>query len=414
MKDKSTKKDKKYVRGQYTKAEKILVRVLVFLRDIKSIWKYGQAYIFDTNMLVSNGKRDSRQRSLFTINRNYWATETTFREANSLIFDKQYTRIFNHSLKELSFGKLREHYPNTCPLYYNYISAMHNPAIVWGENFDAELIVRALIKNKTLTAEEDKINQVVSSRLSQKKYQGEETDKIMRLLRKTNVNMLSKKREAIRKEDKNYFNDLKSLSLALLYCLQRKKNVTFITSDSDFLSIIFDLFATVIQQSTFSMKILPSLDDEKKRDLLKKKRLPFFLDSFEFIKHMENYTADVYADNWKKDYLIFKIKYWDIPTQKYTTLDFRFDTTIREIFLNSHGGLFCPCAKNNENGNWLAYMYWWPPSSVHSIKTLKVVVRAKNGIIKEDAYVTEPNHAAYCRYPQEDAAGNLMFFSNFT
>lgn len=414
MENKDNNKDKRYVRGQYSKAEKIWVKCLIFLRDIRAIWKYGQAYVFDTNMIVANQRADKRHLKLFTLNRNYWATETTFREANSLIFDKKYKRIFNHKLKELSFGKLREYYPNTCPLYYNYISAMHNPAIVWGENFDAELVVRSLIKNKTLTKEEEKINQIVSSRLSQKKYKEEDTDKVLRFLRKTNVNMLSKKREAIRKDDKNYFNDLKSLSLALLYCLQRKKNVTFITSDSDFLSIIFDLFATVIQQSTFSMKILPSLDDPKKRDLMNKKRITFFLDSFEFVKHMEKYTADVYADNWKKDFLIFKIKYWDIPTQKYTTLDFRFDPTIREIFLNSHGSLFCPCAKNNENGNWLAYMYWWPPTSVHNLKTLKVVVRAKNGIIKENAFVTDDNHTAYCRYPQEDAKGNLIFFSNFT
>lgn len=59
-------------------------------------------------------------------------------------------------------------------------------------------------------------------------------------------------------------------------------------------------------------------------------------------------------------------------------------------------------------------MYWWPPSSIHNIQTLKVVVRAKNGIIKEDALVTDANHSAYCRYPQEDAKGNLKFFSNFT
>lgn len=414
MKNEKNKKDKRYIKGNYTKAEKLWVKFLIFLRDIRSIWKYGQAYIFDTNMIITHDKVDNRYKKLFTLNRNYWATETTFKEANTLISDKNYRRILNRKLKELSFGTLREYYPNTCPLYYNYISAMHNPAIVWGENFSAELIIKSLIKNGVLTKEEEKMNIRVTSHLRQSRHKEEDNDDFLKLLRDANISNLSKKRSAIRKDDKNYFNDLKSLALALLYCLQRKRNVTFVTSDSDFLNLIFDVFSTVIQQSTFSMKILPLLDDDKKRDLMKKKRLTFFLDSFEFVKHMENYTADTFADNWKKDFLIFKVKYWDIPTQKYTTLEFRFDETMRHIFLNSHGTLFCPCARNNENGNWLAYMYWWPPSSIHNIQTLKVVVRAKNGIIKEDALVTDANHSAYCRYPQEDAKGNLKFFSNFT
>ena len=191
-------------------------------------------------------------------------------------------------------------------------------------------------------------------------------------------------------------------------------NVTFVTSDSDFLNLIFDIFSTVIQQSTFNTKILSLINDNTKLYLLKNKRQTFFLDSFEFLKYMQNLMTDAFADNWKKDFLIFKIKYWDISTQKYITLEFRFDETMRNIFLNSHGNLFCPCAKNNENGNWLAFMYWWPPSSVHNLHILKVVVRAKNGIIKENTMIRDDNHSAYCKYPQEDAKGNLKFFSNFT
>jgi len=407
-------KDRRYVKGKYTKAEKVWVRLLIFFRDIRSFFKYGQAYVFDTNMLVANTSLDKRYLNFFTLNRNYWATETAFKEANSLIFDKKYKRVFNHKLKELSFGTLREYYPNSCPLYYNYISAMHNPAIVWGENFGAERVIKTLIKNGSLTQEEQQINMRMISRLNEKKGMETIGDDVYALLRKANISNLSKKRQAIREKDANYFNDLKSLSLALLYCLQRKINVTFVTSDSDFLNIIFNLFPTVIQQFSFSEKILHKLGEQKKRDLMKGKRLTYFLDSFKFRKEMEKYSSDIFADNWKKDFLIFKIKYWDIPSQKYTTLDFRFDETTRFIFLNSHGNLFCPCAKNNENGNWLAYMYWWPPDSIHSIDVLKVVVRAKNGIIKEDARVSDANHAAYCRYPKEDSKGNLIFFSNFT
>lgn len=414
MKNGNDKKDKRYVKGKYTKTQKVWIKFLIFARDIRSIWKYGQAYVFDTNMIITHDKVDNRYKKLITINRNYWATETTIKEADTLISDKKYKRILDRKVKELSFGTLREYYPNTCPLYYNYISAMHNPAIVWGENFSAELIVKSLIKNGVLTKEEEKINRVVTSDLGQNKYKEEDSDNLLKLLREANISNLSKKRSAIRKDDKNYFNDLKSLTLALLYCLQRKRNVTLVTSDSDFLNLIFDIFSTVIQQSTFNVKILPLLDDDKKRDLMNKKRHTFFLDSFEFVKYMENYMADTFADNWKKDFLIFKVKYWDIPTQKYTTLEFRFDDTMRLVFLNSHGNLFCPCAKNNENGNWLAYMYWWPPNSIHNMRTLKVVARAKNGIIKQDTLVKDAVHTAHCRYPQEDAKGNLKFFSNFT
>lgn len=416
MRNKTLKnEDKRYIKGKYTKVEKIWIKILIFLRDIHSILKYKQAYIFDTNMFVTHDKSDKRYLKLFTLNRNYWVTETTFKEANFLIFHKKYKYIFNHKFKELSFAKLREYYPNTCPLYYNYISAMHNPAIVWGENFSAELIIRLLIKNGTLTKEELKINKRVTSHLSSTKYKEEDeedTDKILKLLREVNVKNLAKKRNAIRKDDKNYFNDLKSLALVLLYCLQRKTNVTFITSDSDFLSLIFDIFSTVIQQSSFARQILPQLDDDKKRDLIKKKSHTFFLNSFDFVKYMEDCMTDAFADNWKKDFVIFKIKYWDIPKQRYITLEFRFNETMRHIFLNSYGNFFCPFAKNNENGNWLTYI-WWPPSSVHNMHILKVVVRAKNGIIKENTMVRDDIHTAYCRYPQEDAKGNLKFFSHF-
>ncbi len=407
------KNHKRYIKGKYTKIAKFWVKFLILFRDLCSILKYGQAYIFDTNMIVADKNIDNRYKKLFTINRNYWATETTFKESNILISDKGYKRILNRKIKKLSFGTLREYYPNTCPLYYNYITAMHNPAIVWGENFSAELIIKSLIKNGILTKKEDKINRVVTSELRHKKYKEEENDDILKLLRKTNINNLSKKRNAIRKNDKNYFNDLKSLALSLLYCLQRKRNVTFVTSDSDFLNLIFDIFSEITQQSTFKVKILPLLDNDKKRDLMNKKKHTFFINSFEFTKYMTNYINEAFADNWKKDFIIFKIKYWDIPTKKYTTLEFRFDNTMRLIFLNSHGNLFCPCVKNNENGNWTAYMYWWPPSSIHNIDILKVAVRAKNGIIKQDTFVKDAVHTKYCRYPKEDSRGNTKFFSSF-
>lgn len=404
--------DKKYTKGEYTNAERIWIKILIFFRDIRSILRYKQAYIFDTNMLVTRNKSDKRYLKLFTLNRNYWVTMATFKEANFLIFHKKYKYIFNHKFKELSFAKLREYYPNTCPLYYNYISAMNNPAIVWGENFSAEFIIRSLIKNRVLTEEELEINKRVISTLNSEKYKDEDADEIHRLLREVNIRYLDKKRSAIRKDDKNYFNDLRSLALALLYCLQKKINVTFITSDSDFLSLIFDIFSTVIQQSSFARQILPQLDDDKKRDLIKKKSHTFFLNSFDFVKYMENLMTDAFSDSWKKDFVNFKIQYWDISKQKYITLEFRFNETMRYIFLNSHGNFFCPFAKNNENGNWLAYM-WWPSSSVHDMHILKVVVRAKNGIIKENTMVRNDIHTAYCRYPQEDVKGNLKFFSHF-
>lgn len=413
MRNENQKKDKRYVKGKYAKYEKLWVKILIFFRDIRSTWKHGQAYIFDTNMIITRDKGDNRYKKLFTINRNYWATETTFKEVNAFISDKNYKQILNRKLKELSFRTLREYYPDTCPLYYNYISAMHNPAIVWGENFSAELIVKSLIKNGVLTNKEEKLNKVVISNLEKKKHKEEDAGNILKLLNEVNIRNLSKKRYAIRKGDKNYFNDLKSLALALLYCLQRKRNVTFVTSDSDFLNLIFDIFSTIIQQSTFNMKILSLLKNGKKGELMEKKKHTFFLDSFEFVEYMENYMADTFADNWKKDFLIFKIKYWDVPTQKYTTLEFRFDDTMRFIFLNAHGNLFCPFVKNNENGNWLAYTYWWPPSSIHNMHILKVMVMAKNGIIKQDTFVKDDVHAANCRYPQEDVRGNLRFFSHF-
>ena len=405
-------KDKeKFTKGKFLKYLKLINKIKLIIKDILSKIKYGQIYIFDTNMVISNSKKDLRHIKLMTLNNNYWITETISDEVNDFLSREKYRLIQKRKLETISFSELRNKYPNVCPLYYNYISAMHNPAIVWGENFGAEMAVRALIKNGLLNDEEDKINTKTINRLVRKR--DSEKDKLLKLLGKSSILNLSKKRNAIRKSDKNYFNDLKSLSLSLLYCLQEKKNVTFITSDSDFLNIIFDMFSTIIQQSTFDYEILPQLTNEIKLKILNGKTHSFFLNSFEFKKHMDKYTGDAFSDNWKKDYLIFNIKYWDIKEQKYTKLEFRFNETMRQLFLNSHGNLECPFVKNNDCGSWIHYRYWWPPNSIHNINILKVMIRVKNIINKENIRVNNNIHKTICKYPQQDASNQLINFSQF-
>ncbi|MFA6375870.1 MAG: hypothetical protein WCX69_00510 [Candidatus Paceibacterota bacterium] len=409
MKNKDHDKiNKEFVKGRYSNAEKFFIRILISIRCIYSIFRYNQAYIFDANMIISNKKLDKRYLKLLTINNNYWATETTIKEANNLIFNKKFKLINGHKIKKLSFAKLREYYPNTCPLYYNYISAMHNPAIVFDENFGLELITKSFIKKRNLTKNEEKLINKITSQLDRKSGG---KDKIITVLRNANISNLRKKRKALKNNDANYLNDKKSLALSLLYCLQRKINVTFVTSDSDFLTLIFDIFSLVLQQANFSTQVLPMLNDNIKNDLLKNKSHTFFLNLIDFLKLKENLTIDAFSDNYKKDFITFEIKYWCIETQKYISLYFRFDETMRQIFLNAHGNLLCPCVKNCDNGNWISYI-WWPPSSINDKNTLKVLIRAKD-IVEKDTIVRDNIHSLHCKYVKEEISGNINFLSHF-
>jgi len=90
--------------------------------------KYGTAVFLDTNMIVSNEARpDKRIEKLHKHFTQYFVTDIVAKEVFDLSANGL-NRIFPYKYETVGFSKMREILPSLCPVYYNFISWMYNPA----------------------------------------------------------------------------------------------------------------------------------------------------------------------------------------------------------------------------------------------------------------------------------------------
>jgi len=379
-------------------------------------------YFFDTNMIVSNSRSDLRVLKLFTLNKSYFIDDHLAEEIRLLKEKEGFRTILESKLQVMTFDDLRRKSPEICPLYYNFITAMHNPAIVWGQNFFAENTLAELMKGDWSSAEEKqkyekahgKIMNHLHEQVELKKKNKYRNEKLYDFIQSANFKSLKKKREAIKKNDPNYFNDLRCMSLALIYCLINKKNVTFVTADVDHINLLSNLTETLSQQQAFVYFTLSQLGEEGKKRLLKGDKTTLSLPTFDFIKMREELEGDMYDASWKKDSFCFKVKFWDQDRQKYRSFSLGFNKNQHEMFLTLSGQLCCPYAQNNSHGNWICFKYWWPPRAPDDLFNLKVEVGTKSIINKRNRYVENEYHNAVCKYVLQDKINDVRSFSQFS
>ena len=373
---------------------------------------FKNIYFFDTNMIISNSSNDKRFTKLFTLNSNYFVTEKINEETDNLLRKIGYRKVLKKNLIIINFDDLRQKSPNLCPVYYNFIVQLHNPAVIKSPDFWANRMNATLFLNGSYTEEEKIINNKIMDNLKDF-YLKEDLKMNQRKYEKnSSLRFLKKKRMAIKQKESNYFNDLRSFSLMFLYCLEYKKNVTFVTSDSDAVNLFFNLTSGVAQQYVFKTKILSLITKEEKKDIVDGKELTIILNPDEIADETALLLKDIYSDIWKKDSFYFKIKFWSIQDKKYYNYYITFNDTTRLFFLNSHGQYNCPCADNHTMGNWLSIRYWYPPASPKEMDKMKVVVSSK-AINYKNSNISNSIHNNNCLYVKKDKSNDLAFFCSF-
>lgn len=392
-----------------------------YYRGLCRLIHFKNAYFFDTNMVISNSVADSRLLKLFTLNKRFYLTEKNNEEIENLLATNKYRRLNSSKFDLMSFDKLRSINPTICPVYFNFILQMNNSAVPFSPDFFSSRINAILARKGKLMKKEKKILEKVSMML---KEFNERVDRsisdmssrsplLFRSLPRLSENEFHrKKRKAIIGQDPNYFNDLRSLSLALLYCLAFEENTTFVTSDSDLVHLFFVLNEAISYQWALKTEVILLLNDQMKKDIISGKDIEFQLNILKITNKRIEFSRSLYNDFKKKSFL-FRIKFWSIEEQRYYNIDSTFDEPLKNLFINSHGPYNCPVAKNSDLGNWINCQYWWPPEKIVDEKKMKVVVSRKPTISKKSISVSNLEHNSHCLYFKEDKSNNYRFFLNF-
>ena len=373
----------------------------------------------DTNMVVSNSElEDSRYNNISFSTENFFLPEKFKEEVEILLSNPGYRRINTSEFTTISFDQIRDISPEMCPVYYNFLIQMNNPAVVDSPNFFHSILESKMLKNKKLSKEEQKIMNLVSDKTKERnnainemfsKYGVEWEDN-------SELRFLKKKRTAIKKSDPNYFNDIRSISLMLIYCLLKKKSATLLTSDVDLVELFFNLTESISAQSALKFTILPLLTDKHHKIISSGSKAEFTIDVKDLTEKRVSIMHDIYSHRENKtDIILFEIKYWSIKEQRYYNYQFYFSEDTRTLFLKSHGALNCLPARNAEYGNWLKFEYFWPPANIDEFKAMKmkVFVFKKPTVNYENREFSNTIHNSNCLYIEEDKKNNYAFFSDF-
>jgi hypothetical protein len=354
------------------------------------------------------------------LSKNFYVTEPIQKEIEEKLLDKRFKKVNNHKLKSVSFDDLYSVAP-ICPVYHNFISTMNNPADFTSPEFMLQLIFSRILKKKQLTEEETKIhmsemNRHIGMANSNINEGGEVKSEWEEVIGEAHKRSLLKRKDGLKGKNKNYANDIRNLALIFTYSLINKRNVTFLTSDSDSVAYFFDWSASVIQQVVFNTKCLEELDKNDREGmklLLQKKKDAIFFNASEIRKFQQGTLQKFYSNNKKYFSPRLSIKYWDKKRKKFFEIGINIDNSTRLLFMYLHGPLNCPTAKNDIMGSFIGYRYWWPPSSKWNTKILKILPKLKP-IYRKSEYMLIPIHNLACRYRRNDLSDNFSEFSTFS
>lgn len=365
---------------------------------------------FDTSVLISyTGKDDGRISTLSLANQDLNITETIEKEFDEKI-KTGFKSILNKHLKVISFERLRSKYPDACPLYYNYLSAMHNPALLHMEEFLSEMSLHNEKKTGEISNDDKLIRNIRSNRLAQDIIQAnKEGNHILQKLSENELNNFRKKRTAYSKDTPNYFNDLRNLALIFLYALKENRNVRIITADSDLPVNMLTWASAMIHELVFKSIILKNLSTSDQKRILNGEKVSLQLNRTEFYNDQIKGLTDIYSNH--TNALKITVDCWDTINKRYDTYSLDINNHFCELLLNNHGQHICHFNSNNTHGSYIGWT-WVPPLSGADKDIIKTEVYSK-GISNTNFKVTEKVHRKTCRYIKEDHKNNMEFFSQF-
>lgn len=407
------------------RVEKILYkleyRILSFFGWAYRNIRYNNTYFFDTNFVVTKEtKLDKRYSKLFLKTGKLYITEQVKVEVEEKLKLSHFRKINKSKLKICSFDSLSEKTP-ICPTYYNFIGSMHNPANVACSDFPLQMVFSKIIKGHVLTKNETQIRMLLmDGKIAELKSEidedGSKKSEHSKAIDEALLRSIKKRADGLRGKNKNYANDLRSLATFFLYSMLYKRNTTFVTSDSDFVSYFFDWSTTMIQEVVFTMKILEEFKKNDKHGMKKfmaGKKEALFFDTNKLFSFIGGTLQRFLGNKTKYFAPRLTIKYWDKSRQKFFVLNFNVDKSIRMLFLSAHGNLNCPTTKNDTMGSFIGYKYWWPPSSIHSLHLFKILPILKP--IHRTSQKFPPGiHDCICKYRKFDISNNFDIFSSFT
>lgn len=400
----------RYNRSKFQIAKESLQR---FCKDLESRLLYKSAHFLDSNFLIK--KNDARVRIFGK--KKFFVTEYVFDEITKKESEWQEFLKPNH-LQVINFDDVRRTFPATCPVYFNFVKSMYNPANICSSDFIINK--NFALKEKGKLSEDGKnLNQILISRFyngNANKFNkfGKEKNDWENYLNSSFLNRI-KKRHSKKNKKERFFNDYRNLSLILIYTLLHRRNTYYYTSDIDIFCDLFSWFDSMAHQITLKRMLLDAMKETGgKGDILKRKKLVYYLGYNQFKKECEGMLASFLLDDRKKHRFNLYIRYWDPKKEKFfNEIRFSFDEAIRYLLLNNQGLMLCPFAANNADGNFFRYLYFWPPNTVHDLDTIKVSVQAKRFIHASNSSPPKEVHDLHCRYKRVENNNDSDFLESF-
>jgi hypothetical protein len=400
---------------------KIKHKILLFLGLVFRLIRYKTIYFLDTNFVIQkkDEEKDKRYKKMFFVTKNFYITEWIKNEIEEKLSDKRYKKANKYNLKSISFNDLYNLAP-ICPIYHNFLSTMNNPADITSPQFSLQLIFSKIIKNIGLTEEEEKLyknemDEIKEKAKSKIEIDGNPKTEWDEVMDEAILKSIKKRENGLTGKNKNYANDIRNLALIFTYSVIYKKNITFLTSDSDAIAYFFDWSSSIVQQMVFNMKCLEELNKNERegmKKVFKGEQEAIFFEPSDFIKFQQGTLTKFYTDHKKYFSPRLSIKYWNQKREKYFEIGINMDDSYRLILKYLHGTLNCPTAKNDLMGSFLAYRYWWLPLP-EDMNKLKIVPELKPEIYKESKYIPANIHDKRCLYRKNDLSNNFSAFSTF-
>ena len=325
---------------------------------------YKTDYFLDTNFIITKEEKcDSRYEKLFLLYKNYYITEYFAKEVEEKLKDKRFRKINKSKFKTVSFDDLYKIAP-ICPVYHNFIATMYNPANFSDPEFPLQFLFSKIIKKRKLTDDERNLHMWMMSDIVSKLKLGTDNDgeiksEWSKVIDETHLRSIKKRKDGLKGKNKNFPNDIRNLATIFVHSIIFKRNITFITSDSDAIAFFFDWSSSIIQEIAFNTKCLEELgknDREGIKRLLQNKKEALFFNAPELSKFTHGTLQKFYNNDKKYFSPRLSIKYWDKNRKKYFEVGVNIDNAARSYLMYLHGSLNCPTAKNDIMGCFIKYI----------------------------------------------------------
>lgn len=367
----------------------------------------------DTNVVMSQNKDLVHRVKLLESEMLFYVTDIVDMESQHMIRN-QFCKSINVR-NVISFSQMRLENPALCPVYYNLIASMYNPANLASPDFVLQMLQSLKLRGKKMTKNNNDVYSKLMQRLkiSSDRTVHEDGTKKIPLAKEIDKGAFHYFRKRVKnKESISLMNDYRNLATMLIYSLLEETDIVFITADRDTLVIVITLAESIAQYMAFVTLIFGELSDSDIAKIMDRGRVMRFLSFEKFCEVADGCLGDIINSTWMKQFIEIKFRLWSDEENDFVD-DYvlKFNDDLKDFTLNFHGQLSCPVAKNSTHFNWLSYKYWAP--SVSSPDTVKISMTRKKIFNRKNRSIPPFVHDCCCKYVCHDRNGELVHYSGF-